>query len=84
MYEIRHYLKEDGKDPYLSWWLKLRDMKARIAVDRRLNRLELGNFGDHKFCRDGVLGASGGCGRWLSYLLCNCRSANHNFALRRR
>jgi putative addiction module killer protein len=29
-------------------------MKARIAIDRRVNRLELGNFGDHKFCRDGV------------------------------
>lgn len=27
---------------------------ARIAIDRRINRLELENFGDHKFCRDGV------------------------------
>jgi putative addiction module killer protein len=54
MYELRHYLREDGKDPYLNWWLKLRDVKARIAVDRRVNRLELGNFGDHKFCRNGV------------------------------
>jgi putative addiction module killer protein len=26
----------------------------KIAVDRRINRMELGNFGDHKFCRDGV------------------------------
>jgi len=32
----------------------LRDVKARIAIDRRVNRLELGNFGDHKFCREGV------------------------------
>jgi hypothetical protein len=24
--------------------------KARIAIDRRINRIELGNFGDHKFC----------------------------------
>lgn len=29
-------------------------MTARIAVDRRVNRVELGNFGDHEFCRDGV------------------------------
>ena len=27
---------------------------ARKAIDRRIFRLELGTFGDHKFCRDGV------------------------------
>jgi putative addiction module killer protein len=54
MYEIRHFITADGKDIYLDWLLKLRDMKARMAVDRRVNRIELGNFGDHKFCRDGV------------------------------
>jgi putative addiction module killer protein len=30
------------------------DTKARISIDRRINRIELGNFGDYKFCRDGV------------------------------
>jgi putative addiction module killer protein len=54
MYEVRHYITADGKDPYLDWLLGLGDMKARIAIDRRVNRIELGNFGDHKFCRDGV------------------------------
>jgi putative addiction module killer protein len=54
VYEIRHYLTSDQRDLYLEWRCKLRDTKARIAVDRRINRLELGNFGDHKFCRDGV------------------------------
>jgi putative addiction module killer protein len=54
MYELRHYITEDGKDPYVTWLLKLRDTKARIAIDRRVSRIELGNFGDHKFCRDGV------------------------------
>jgi putative addiction module killer protein len=52
--EIRHYLTSDGKDVYLEWHRKLRDVKARIAIDRRINRIELGNWGDHKFCRDGV------------------------------
>lgn len=54
MYEVRHYLTSDGKDAFLDWLRKLRDVTARIAVDRRVNRIELGNFGDHKFCRDGV------------------------------
>jgi putative addiction module killer protein len=54
MYEILHYLTSDEKDIYLDWLLKQRDIKARIAIDRRINRVELGNLGDHKFCRDGV------------------------------
>ena len=54
MYEIRHYLTTDEKDIYLDWLRKLRDVTAKIAVDRRVTRIELGNFGDHKFCRDGV------------------------------
>ncbi len=54
MFEVRHYLTEDGKDIYQTWVNKLRDTKARTAIDRRIARIELGNFGDHKFCRDGV------------------------------
>jgi putative addiction module killer protein len=54
MYEIKHYLSEQGKDVFLDWFRKLRDLSAKIDVDRRIKRIELGNFGDHKFCRDGV------------------------------
>ncbi len=54
VYEIRHFLSLEGKDVYSEWHRKLRDTQAKIAIDRRINRIELGNFGDHKFCRDGV------------------------------
>ncbi len=54
MYEIRHYLTQNEKDVYMEWRRQIRDAHARIAVDRRINRMELGNFGDHRFCRDGV------------------------------
>jgi len=54
VFEIRHYLTPEGKDVVLEWQRSLRDTKARIAIDRRINRLELGNFGDHRSCRDGV------------------------------
>lgn len=54
MYEIRHYLTPDAKDLYRDWLCQQRDTTARIALDRRLIRVEQGNFGDHKFCRDGV------------------------------
>ena len=54
MYEIRHYLTPNEKDVYMEWRKEIRDGKATLAIDRRINRIELGNFGDHKFCRDGV------------------------------
>ena len=44
----------EQKDLFMEWRLQLRDTKAKIAIDRRIYRMELGNFGDHKFCRDGV------------------------------
>lgn len=32
----------------------LRDARAKVAILRRVDRAALGNFGDHKTCRDGV------------------------------
>jgi putative addiction module killer protein len=55
MYRIEHYLTVDGqKDLYIDWLGRLRDGKAKVAIIRRVARIEQGNFGDHKFCRDGV------------------------------
>ncbi|NYT45529.1 type II toxin-antitoxin system RelE/ParE family toxin [Pollutimonas thiosulfatoxidans] len=55
LYRIKHYLTVDGRnDQYLHWLSCLRDRRAQVAVIRRINRIEQGNFGDHKFCRDGV------------------------------
>lgn len=54
MFEIRHYLTRNGDDPIADWLRKLRDMQAKAAIIRRLNRLEQGNFGDFKPLREGV------------------------------
>ncbi|MDP2820487.1 MAG: type II toxin-antitoxin system RelE/ParE family toxin [Polaromonas sp.] len=55
VYKIEHYLTiEDSRDIYVDWLEKLKDITAKIAVIRRVARIESGNFGDHKFCRDGV------------------------------
>ena len=54
MYEIEHYLTRNGRDIYQEWHDGLRDSRARVSVERRINRLAEGNFGDHKYCRDGV------------------------------
>ncbi|SSW63838.1 hypothetical protein AVE30378_00733 [Achromobacter veterisilvae] len=54
-YRIEHYLTVDEQeDLYLEWLSRLRDRQAKVAVIRRMNRIEQGNLGDHKFCRDGV------------------------------
>lgn len=52
--EVLHYVTESNQDPYQEWLDGLRDRSARVAIQRRVDRLVLGNFGDHKACRDGV------------------------------
>ena len=52
--EVIHYLTTEGKDLFQSWLDGLRDMRARIAIQRRTDRLANENWGDHKFCRDGI------------------------------
>ena len=52
--EIVHYIKPDGEDPFQKWLDGLKDMRARIAILRRIDRAALGNFGDHNPCRKGV------------------------------
>ena len=54
MVEIRHYLTADSKDVFLDWLRRVRDPIAKVQIVKRVNRVEQGNFGDHKFCRDGV------------------------------
>jgi putative component of toxin-antitoxin plasmid stabilization module len=37
IYEIRHYLTIDEKDPYLDWLRSIRDALARVVISRRIN-----------------------------------------------
>jgi len=54
MLEVLHYVTAAGSDPFQSWIDELNDLKARVAVLRRVDRMSAGNFGDHKFVRDRV------------------------------
>jgi putative addiction module killer protein len=54
-YQIEHYVSPDkNRDLYVDWLRRLQNMQAKVAIARRVIRVEQGNFGDHKFCRDGV------------------------------
>lgn len=52
--DVRHYLARDGRDPFQEWLDGLPDVRVRVAVLRRIDRLAAGNPGDHRFCRAGV------------------------------
>jgi putative addiction module killer protein len=52
--QIIHYLTADDRDLYQHWLDGLRDMRARVAVQRRVDRLATGSYGDHRFCREAV------------------------------
>lgn len=54
MFEIRHYIDSTGHAPFKAWIKQIRDIKARTAIDRRIYRIEQGNFGDCKPLQDGV------------------------------
>ena len=52
-YEVIYYI-EDGKNIFRKWMDDLRDYRGKAAIDRTIGRVKEGNFGEHRFCRDGV------------------------------
>jgi|GEM_PF-6507243 len=51
MLTLIHYLTDTGRDVFLDWHASLKDLNGKIAIDKRLARLEFGNFGDRKHCQ---------------------------------
>jgi len=54
VFEIRRYRTAAGEEPVTEWLSDLPDRQARARILARLERLQVGNFGDSKFLRDGV------------------------------
>ena len=52
--ELRIYETEQGDTPFSYWLDSLRDQKAIAKIRQRLDRVELGNLGDHRFVGEGV------------------------------
>ena len=48
MYEVKEH------DLFSKWLLKLKDIRGKVAIIRRVKRLRVGNFGDHKSVGDKV------------------------------
>ena len=52
--KLREYLSKSGRSPFNDWLLGLRDLRARARVAVRLDRVRLGNLGDHASLGNGV------------------------------
>jgi putative addiction module killer protein len=50
---IQKYVTEKGVCPFDAWFKTL-DPQAQARIDVRLDRVSLGNFGDHKSVGEGV------------------------------
>jgi len=46
-YRIEIFLTKNGKSPFLEW-LEGLDIPIQQRIEARINRIELGHFGDHK------------------------------------
>ena len=45
---------DEALDSFNDWLRSLRDIRAKVAIVRRIDRAGLGNFGDHKAVGEGV------------------------------
>lgn len=52
--EIRRYITSDGRVPFAEWLDSLRDTKAKTNINKRLDRVSLGNLGDYAGVGEGV------------------------------
>jgi putative addiction module killer protein len=48
------YQTQDGREPFQEWRADIKDKVTRARIDRRLEYLAQGNYGDHKAVGEGV------------------------------
>lgn len=42
------YRTQDGDEPFIDWLFSFQDKLIRHRIEARINRIEQGNYGDHK------------------------------------
>ena len=52
---LRYYLAPNGKAPFAQWINKIKDHTTRSRIERRLERLVLWHYGDHKSVGEGIV-----------------------------
>jgi putative addiction module killer protein len=52
--EVRIYEDDKGRSPFRDWFKNLKDIRARIRIRLRIDRIRSGNLGDWKAVGQGV------------------------------
>ena len=52
--KIQYYRASNGRRPFIEWFESIRDKNTQNRIDKRLERLEDGNFGDCQSVGGGV------------------------------
>lgn len=52
--KIEIYVTKSGKTPFIEWLEAFKDSSVRFRIKERLDRVALGNMGDHKYLGNGV------------------------------
>ena len=52
--EIQYYRTQNGSAPFIEWLEAIYDSRTQSRIERRLDRLIRGNFGEYKSVGDGV------------------------------
>lgn len=52
--DVRHFITVSGQDVFGEWLRELKDRAGRAQILKRIDRVEDGNFGDHRSVGDGV------------------------------
>jgi putative addiction module killer protein len=51
---IEIYKDKYGNEPFIEWFSSIRDRNTRVRIITRLERIEIGNFGDHRSIGEGI------------------------------
>jgi putative addiction module killer protein len=53
--EIKNYQTKEGREPFNEWFIPLKDVEAKVAITKRLERVQLGNLGDCDPVGEGIV-----------------------------
>jgi putative addiction module killer protein len=51
---LRYYTTISGKIPFLDWMKSIKDSTVRYRIRTRMDRVEIGHYGEYRVLSDGV------------------------------